>query len=152
MTGLLASLLMTEHLERARENAQRTYDRRRARNAAEQLAVIPPNRWDDRTRQIIATLATISAPSRIDELLDEAFEPPIGGAENPHDMPSPYLDAMEVLDPARCASGHLHGGASAAAACDSLPRPPECECGRYQGCDKCGRYRPRVHDNGDYRA
>ncbi len=58
----------------ARESAQRTYDRRRARSAAETLANIPPNRWDDTTRQMIATLATIAAPSRIDDAL-EAFDP-----------------------------------------------------------------------------
>lgn len=59
--------------EQGRESAQRTYDRRRARAAADTLAVIPPNRWDDHTRQVIATLATISSPSRIDDLLD-AFD------------------------------------------------------------------------------
>lgn len=114
MTGLLACLPMAQHLETARANAQRTYDRRRARNAAEQLAVIPPNRWDDRTRQIIATLATISAPSRIDDVLDEAFEPPIGGAEHVHDMPSPYV--------ALCGSMHEHDTMEQAKACDDLPR------------------------------
>jgi hypothetical protein len=64
------------HLEQARENAQVTYDRRRARSAAETLAQIPPNRWDDKTRQIVGTLATISAPSRIDDLL-ATFDAPI---------------------------------------------------------------------------
>lgn len=66
------------HLEQARENAQRTYDRRRARSAADTLATIPPNRWDDATRQIVATLATISAPSRIDDLLATFDEQPVG--------------------------------------------------------------------------
>lgn len=74
MTGLLACLPMT-HLDGARESAQRTYDRRRARSAADTLATIPPNRWDDETRRIIATLATISSPSRIDDAL-EAFDGP----------------------------------------------------------------------------
>lgn len=64
---------MTEHLPEARESAQRTYDRRRARSAADTLALIPPNRWDDHTRLVIATLAMISAPSRIDDALD-AFD------------------------------------------------------------------------------
>lgn len=97
---------MSDHLPRARESAQLTYDRRRARSAAETLATIPPNRWDDRTRQIVATLATISSPSRIDDLL-EAFdgEPAdtmisIDGPYDPgpvpanYDMPSPYEPIM----------------------------------------------------------
>lgn len=75
MTDLLASVAMSEHLPAARESAQRTYDRRRARRAAGMLAEIPPNRWDDETKRIIATLATIAAPSRIDDLL-EAFDGP----------------------------------------------------------------------------
>jgi hypothetical protein len=68
--AVLASLPMTNPQG---EGAQRTYDRRRARSAAETLATIPPNRWDDTTRRIICTLATIAAPSRIDDLL-EAFD------------------------------------------------------------------------------
>lgn len=74
---VLASLAMTQpkQLSQARESAQQTYDRRRARTAADTLALIPPNRWDDTTRRIIATLATISAPSRIDDVLVEVFDP-----------------------------------------------------------------------------
>lgn len=62
-----------QHLPQARENAQRTYDRRAARAAADKLATIPPNRWDPETKRIICTLATIAAPSRIDDAL-EAFD------------------------------------------------------------------------------
>ena len=50
-----------------------TYARRRARRAADELAVIDPRLWDDETRRIVGTLATVSAPSRIDAALDEAF-------------------------------------------------------------------------------
>ncbi len=64
---------MANHPNTAQANAQRTYDRRRARSAAETLANIPPNRWDDHTRRVILTLATVAAPSRIDNALDDAF-------------------------------------------------------------------------------
>lgn len=90
---------MTEHLAAARESAQQTYDRRRARKAADTLAQIMPNRWDDETRRIVATLATVSAPSRIDNVLDEAFEPPIGGL-------------------------NFDGSTRAADACDRMPDAP----------------------------
>lgn len=80
------------HLEGARENAQRTYDRRRARKAADTLATIPPNRWDNRTRQIIATLATVSAPSRIDNALTQAFDGPTW-----EDMPEGTTDIREAI-------------------------------------------------------
>jgi hypothetical protein len=53
-----------------RENAQVTYDRRRARSCADTLATIPPNRWDSTTRSIIITLATMVMPSAIDPLLE----------------------------------------------------------------------------------
>jgi hypothetical protein len=46
-----------EHLNAARETAQETYDRRRARAAADILATIPPARWDAMTRNVIALLA-----------------------------------------------------------------------------------------------
>lgn len=111
MTGLLASLPMTtEHLDRARESAQRTYDRRRARRAAGMLAEIPPNRWDDETRRIICTLATIAAPSRIDPLL-EAFD----------GQPADHLVELGPLPSSMCLRGHAHGNAELAAACDMLP-------------------------------
>lgn len=122
---------MTEHLERARESAQVTYDRRRARTAAATLATITPSRWDDETRRIVATLATISSPSRIDDLL-EAFDGDaadtmiaiVGPAENPHDMPSPY-ELAGPPDPAwnssRCNRGHQHSTSDNAYACDMLP-------------------------------
>lgn len=48
---------MTDHLQDARESAAETYDRRRARAAADILATIPPARWDAMTRNVIATLA-----------------------------------------------------------------------------------------------
>ena len=144
MTGLLACLPMTEHLAGARESAQRTYDRRRARTAADTLATIPPNRWDDETRRIIATLATISSPSRIDDALEafdgqpadnlieihDEYDP--GPVPAEYDMPSPY----ESLPPkwsdlycGQCPGGH--NSSYAAAIC---------------------RQAHRVHDNGDYRA
>lgn len=48
-----------------------TYARRRARRAADELATIDVRLWDDTTRQIVATLATMTAPSRIDTVLEE---------------------------------------------------------------------------------
>ena len=144
MTALLTCPTMTEHLPDARENAQRTYDRRRARAAADTLALIPPNRWDDHTRQVVATLATISAPSRIDDVLDAFDGEPADHlitVESPHDMPTPYepvratweqlpegttdlgeafaaeLDRMDRT----CERGHLHGAPESAAACNTLP-------------------------------
>lgn len=110
-------------------SAQRTYDRRRARAAAETLANIPPNRWDDGTRQIVATLATISAPSRIDDLLGEldavaVVEGP-APAEYPHDMPSPYDTPDPAWNSSRCVRGHQHSTADNAYACDLLPGADE---------------------------
>ena len=164
---------MPEHLEQARESAQRTYDRRRARTAADTLAQIPPNRWDDRTRQIVATLATISAPSRIDEAL-EAFD-----GEPAHHLveltPEAYdraavAEANErnaAADPAwnssRCVRGHQHSTADNAYACDMLPgagtvpRPaprPYPQPRPRPNPDPRPRPEPHpsVHDNGDYRA
>lgn len=213
---VLRSLAMTQNAgpEAGRENAQRTYDRRRARSAADTLATIPPNRWDAHTRSVIATLATLSAPSAVDQLLagtalDDDAEPFVveldvdayerqrralraaeelaqpawtpgwldlpDGTEDIREAFAAELDRMGVTaeeaddererdeqaaaDDATCRRQHQHGTPELAAACDALEGPftpvdpPECECGRYQGCDKCGRYRPRVHDNGvDYHA
>jgi hypothetical protein len=109
MTALLACPPMTEHLTDARESAQRTYDRRRARSAADTLATIPPNRWDDHTRSVVLTLATIAAPSRIDDAL-EAFD----------GQPADHLIQFEEPH-ATCLRGHTHGNTSMAAACDTLP-------------------------------
>lgn len=137
-----------QHLPEARENAQRTYDRRRARRAADVLANIPPNRWDDRTRQIVLTLATIAAPSRIDDAL-HAFDgepaddkivitsPPPSWADLP-ELVSAAMNRAELDDLQRCAvcgtqvtpqhaqtlcgSMHLHGSMQQAKACDDLPR------------------------------
>jgi len=61
---------MTEPTTPQGAGAQRTYDRRRARSAAETLAQIPPNRWDDTTKRILLTLATMLTPSAIDPLLE----------------------------------------------------------------------------------
>lgn len=99
MTSLLASLPMTEpaHLPDARETTQHTYDRRRARAAADTLATISPARWDDETRSIIATLATMTAPSRITDLLDR---------ELPWDMPSPHAVSVGHFGP--CQPGCMH--------------------------------------------
>lgn len=148
-----------------RENAQRTYDRRRARSAADTLATIPPNRWDEHTRSVIATLATISAPSRIDELLagtalDDDATPLV--VELDADEYRRKVDALEPrlfswdelpegtedigvafgaelvrmgLTEDRCRRQHIHGTPELAAACDALEGP----------------FTP-VHDNGDYRA
>lgn len=49
--------------------ASETYARRRARKAADELAIIDPSLWDDETRRIVLTLATVAAPSRIDDVL-----------------------------------------------------------------------------------
>jgi hypothetical protein len=162
---------MTEHLERARESAQHTYDRRRARKAADTLATILPSRWDDETRRIIGTLATISAPSRIDDLLVDAFEPPIGGAEpvalcgsmHGHDSID-EAKACDDLPRARAADEaeldereHVANGVVYAAGDDLLvplevrpyfPRPCVVPC----GAADCDVVCSRMHDNGDYRA
>jgi hypothetical protein len=54
-----------------RRKAGETYARRRARAAADELALIAPALWDPETRSIVMTLATLAAPSRIDDVLDE---------------------------------------------------------------------------------
>lgn len=49
--------------------ASETFARRRARKCADELAIIDPTLWDDETRRIVTTLATLAAPSRIDDVL-----------------------------------------------------------------------------------
>ncbi len=55
--------------------ASETFARRRARKAADELAVIDPSLWDDETRRIVLTLATLAPASRVDDVL--AAELPI---------------------------------------------------------------------------
>jgi hypothetical protein len=139
---------MTEHLTDARESAQRTYDRRRARSAADTLATIPPNRWDDHTRRVVATLATISAPSRIDDALEAFDGQPADNLIDVDGTPLPRLFVQpdpQPLPSTMCGRGHLHGAPEAAAACDSLPgahavlgRPSDCPHGHIpDGCHAC---------------
>lgn len=120
--------------EGARKSSD-TYARRRARKAADELALIDPALWDDKTRQIVATLATMAAPSRIDDVLAEHL-PPVAlcncddGRTHPIGEPPCVLadDPLEAFAlPRQDGDGEL----------DRAHRVAQIE---------------RVHDNGDYRA
>lgn len=63
------------HLRAARAIADEGNSRRRARKAADSLALIDPALWDDETKKIITTLATLAAPSRITSVLDAEIPP-----------------------------------------------------------------------------
>lgn len=136
----------------ARAAAQDTYTRRRARAAAETLANIGPAGWDEATRRILLTLATIAMPSRIDRVLDDAFDP-----------------LLVPLPVAMCGSMHGHDSLDEAKACDDAPRarptigplaPKPCtlrgleprRCAVPCGKTDCEVVCARMHDNGDYRA
>ncbi len=148
-------------LQEAQANAQRTYDRRRARNFAEGLANIPPNRWDDATRAIIITLATLAIPSRIDGPLVEAFEPPIGALndgyvaadEGPDDPDirqamAGELRRMGLMDPEPAARVYPPAGEQQRPRPEPHPRPERVIAVGHHGPCRPGC----VHDNGDYRA
>lgn len=114
--------------------ASDTYARRRARKAADELAVIDPQLWDDATRRIVATLATISTPSPIDTALADAF---------PATTPAPYPNPRPRPDPDPRPRPEPH----------PRPRPEACGCPPhpiFEHVDACPRR--AVHDNGDYRA
>jgi hypothetical protein len=49
--------------------AAETFARQRARKCADELALIAPALWDEATRRIVLTLATLAAPSRVDDVL-----------------------------------------------------------------------------------
>lgn len=129
--------------------ASETYARRRARKAADELAVIDPSLWDDETRRIVLTLATVAAPSRIDDLL--AGELPVTLDE---------LDALVArLDAEQCqrvewckvTGPHDAWQCSIAASVHDNGHDP------YEYCEACHGYRSidhaHVHANGaDYHA
>lgn len=127
--------MTSPHLAEARAKAQQTYDRRRARDFAEALSTIPPARWDDATRAIIITLATLAVPSRIDDVLDELI---------------PLREAEPV---ALCGSMHGHDSIEQAKACDDLPRAdtgpdPESDTDRWAGGYDSGVDHPADDDEG----
>lgn len=154
------------HLPVAREKAAQTYDRRRARKAADALATIDVALWDDATRKIIGTLATMCAPSRITTLIDHVQCEADGFSCSPECPagPSPIIRWAETH------IGHTLGQ-NCTVQCKAAPdrgtedfreamatelrrmgfmgpeptdEPEErCSHGAGTGC---------VHDNGDYRA
>jgi hypothetical protein len=98
-------------LATARQGAQDTYARRRARRAAETLATVDPELWDEHTIALVRKMGAYH-PDRpelswVDLALDVAF-PPVRHpdecaldcreqhadvtAEPEHDMPSPYTN------------------------------------------------------------
>ena len=146
MTGLLASLAMTTHpvptdrphLADARAASSATYDRRRARTAAETLAGITPARWDDATKRILLTLAAMLAPSAIDTVLEAGAL-----ALNPIDVEAYERQALRLQecreeDPLLIPPGEPR----------LFTRPCTDPCGQSDCEVACAI----MHDNGDYRA
>lgn len=85
-----------------------TYARRRARKAADELALIAPALWDDKTRQIVATLATMAAPSRIGDLLDEHL--PVSDDELERIVAGLGCNALSPITERRCLLDDGHDG------------------------------------------
>lgn len=88
--------------------ASETYARRRARKAADELAVIDPRLWDDETRRIVLTLATLCAPSRVDEVLVEHM--PITDDELEHVVAELGCSARSPITESPCVLGAGHDG------------------------------------------
>jgi hypothetical protein len=138
-------------VQQAQEKARETYARRRARKAAETLATVDPELWDDHTTALVRRLgshdpANLSA-SWVDLALDAAF--PTSGIDEDDELAHITPEQTEDIREAMGAELTRMG---------LMPRPStatlqqvndRCQCGIYQGCAKCGRYQPRVHDNGD---
>lgn len=103
--------------------ASETYARRRARRAADELAVIHPSLWDDETRRIVTTLATLTAPSRVDDVL--AAELPVTDEELERAV-ARFTDDVRVDPDRRCRRrDHLPMGFHLPTACEHLEQRAE---------------------------
>lgn len=148
--------------------ASETYARRRARKAADELAVIDATLWDDETRRIVTTLATLCAASRVDDVLadempvtDEKLERIVarlglgcgrhGMIRDPHCGTCVAEAADQRYHRAAAAEAADRNAAEASRKCGlTLDQP--CELPLDDPRHELGCPREPVHDNGDYRA
>lgn len=157
------------------EATRRTYARRAARRAADELAGVSIDLWDDATKRIVAALAAHLPSNVTAEELDDAFGP-IGprlfswdelphGTEDIHVAFGAELERMGLT--ADEVDDERERDEAAAAADDAelddlydMCQPIGCDAGIHlPGCkyiaidaDLDARHGLRVHDNGDYRA
>lgn len=152
-----------DQIDAARISANRTYQRRRARTAADVLLEVDPDLWDEHTRRVVfetlpmlarpATVQTRAAAARAAAAAakpEQYVAHATGCPDCWQDFGQRHLEhcstalergrvAAAVRSSARptCLSGHQHTDIGAARTCEAL-RPP----GGYS----------HEHDNGDYRA
>ena|SRR5690242_16188849 len=146
VAGMTATDEVRPHLTDARIKANQTYQRRRARSAADYLLDIDPALWDDATRKILLeTLPRLAKiePWEIEALRSREPEPlqaawcdyhvtdAVSGALAPCTLPEGHAGACDpdleqlVEPPAgpwHCLSRHEHATPDYARACDALPR------------------------------
>lgn len=145
------------HLTAARIKANETYQRRRARTAADTLLEIRPDLWDDQTRRtLLVTLPSLAFARELARYGEPAAPPAAPpAADDPQPLQAAWCDYASSTGPCTLPEGHTG---------DHDPDPYAIEVDmRYAlaaDLERMGLWpdppddpgRSRMHDNGDYRA